>query len=418
MNAVVICPDRRAQVTFLARKQPLALVPVLGPSVLSHCLSELADRGVKAVTLLASDRPDRVRQAVGGGERWGLRLEVRAEQREWSVAEARERFGTEHVVLADRLPALPAKPLFTSYGAFFAALQQWLPLARQHRVGAKEIAPGVWAGLRCKVDPTAKLLAPCWLGENVWVRSRASIGPNAVVEDGAVVDHDAEIAQSWIGPWTYVGALTHVNRSLAWADGLLNHASGSFTEVVDMFLLGDLRGDHGFVRSSPWYGRAAALVVALVSSPAVLVAAVKNRGSAEPLFVRRRAIIPTAVAGQTAWREMTYAELHGWSGLLRRWPQLWSIVRGDFTWVGNRPLRREQAAQLETEFEQLWLAAPVGLVSLADTFGCGDVFDDESRAHAGFYAVRADARLDRAVLGKVLRSFFRRPKPQDARKAT
>ena len=81
------------------------------------------------------------------------------------------------------------------------------------------------------------------------------------------------------------------------------------------------------------------------------------------------------------------------------------MTHGDFTWVGNRPLTREQAQQLETEFEQLWLAAPVGFFSLADTFGGGDEFDDEARAHSSFYAVRAGARLDREILWKaILRS--------------
>lgn len=398
MKAVVICPDRRAEVAFLARKHPLALMPVLGASVLFHWLSELADRGVKAVIILASDRPDQVRQAVSRGERWGLNLEVLAEPRELSVAEARSRLNVETVIVADRLPALPEAPLFESYAGFFAALQRWLPLAARHRVGAKEIAPGVWAGLRCKIDPLAKLIAPCWLGENIWVHARATVGPNAVVEDSAVVDHDAEVTQSWVGPWTYVGALTNVSRSLAWADGLLNHENGSFTEIADMFLLGDLRGAHGFARSSPWYGRVAALVVAIVTSPVVIGAAMKNFGSGQSLFLRKNAVIPTAVVAKASLREMTYSELNGLRGMACRWPQLWNIVRGDFSWVGNRPLQREQVAQLETEFEQLWLAAPLGFVSLADAFGCGNRFDDESRAHSSFYAVRANAQMDRQVL--------------------
>jgi hypothetical protein len=409
MKAVIICPDRRAEVAFLARKTPLVLVPVLGPTLLSHWLTHLADSGVKEVALLASDRPDQVRAAMGRGERWGMKIEVLAEARELSVAEARVRFNLENVVLADRLPALPEAPLFDSSSGFFSALQRWQPLARQHRVGAKEIAPGIWAGLRCKIDSDAKLVAPCWLGENVWIRAHATIGPDAFLEDSALVDHDAEVVRSWVGPWTYVGALTHVNQSLAWADGLLQYASGSFTEIVDMFLLGDLQGGRGFARSSSWYGRLLAFVAAIVSSPLVLLAAIRNSGSGRPLFERKRAVIPTAVTANSALREMDYRELNGFTGLARRWPQLWSIVRGDFTWVGNRPVTREQAAELETEFEQLWLAAPVGFVSLADTFGCGAQFDDAARAHSGFYAVRADGRLDRVVLRWMI--FGASPKP-------
>ena len=398
MKAIVICPDRRANVAFLARKTPLALVPVLGPSVLSHWLAHLAGHGIKEVTLLASDRPDQIRAAAGNGERWGLKIEVVAEAREHSVDEARARFRSQDAYLADRLPTLGNAPLFESYGGFFDALRRWAPLAQNHRLGVKELSPGVWAGLRCRIDASARLIAPCWLGENVWVRAGATVGPNAFIEDSALVDHDAEITQSWLGPWTYAGALTHLNHSLGWADGLLNHASGSFAEIVDAFLLCDLRGGRGLVLSSAWYWRLAALIVGLLTSPILLAAAMRNAGSGQPLFVRKRAIVPTAVGANTTLRENFYAELNGMRGLARRWPQLWSIARGDFTWVGNRPLTREQAVQLETEFEQLWLAAPVGLFSLADKFGCGDRFDDEARAHASFYAVRVGNRLDREVL--------------------
>ena len=397
MKAVVICPDRRAETAFLARKTPLALVPMLGPSLLSHWLTALADEGVKEVTVLASDRPDQVRAAVGRGERWGLKIEVRAEPVEISTGEAQKRFAGEKIILADRLPVLPAAPLFESYAGFFAALKLWLPLAGKQRVGAREIAPGIWAGLRCKIDPTAKLVAPCWLGENTWVRDRATVGPDAFVEDAAMVDHDAEIAAGWIGPRTYVGALTQVRNSLAWADGLLNHANGSFAEIVDAFLLGDLQGEHGFVRSSPWFGQLAALVLLVFTSPLLILAWLKNGGS-KNLFLKKRAVVPTAVTGTQSLREMDYKELGGLCGKWRRWPQLWSIAHGDFTWVGNRPLTRAQAVQLETEFEQLWLASPVGLFSLADTFPVEEDFGDAARAHSSFYAVRACGRLDRQIL--------------------
>ena len=403
MKAVVICPDRRLEVTFLARKTPLALVPALGPTVLAHWLTHLAEKGFKEIVILASDRPDQIRAAVGRGERWGVKLEVRAEALELPVAEAQKRFTAETVVLADRLPALPEKPLFENYAGFFAALKDFLPLAHALRVGAREIAPGIWAGLRCKIDSGAKLTAPCWLGETVWIRDGAVVGPDAFVEDGALVDGHAEVVASWIGPRTYVGALTRVKNSCAWADGLLNHANGSFAEIVDAFLLGDLQGGQGFRRSSPWYGQLAALALLVLTSPVLPVAWLKNRG-AKNLFVKKRAVVPTAVAGAASLREMDYSELDCFCGKWRRWPQLWSVARGDFTWVGNRPLTREQAQQLETEFEQLWLAAPVGFVSLADTFGDGEKFDDETRAHASFYAVRGSARLDREILQKAFLS--------------
>ena len=70
--------------------------------------------------------------------------------------------------------------------------------------------------------------------------------------------------------------------------------------------------------------------------------------------------------------------------------------------MGNRPLTRAQAAALSTDFERLWLDAPVGLVSLADVRGCIDSMSDESRAHSSFYAVQHHLRLDFAILASAL----------------
>src|SRR5206468_11323241 len=83
-------------------------------------------------------------------------------------------------------------------------------------------------------------------------------------------------------------------------------------------------------------------------------------------------------------------------------PQLWNIARGQFTWVGNRPLSPADAAALANEFERLWLAAPIGLVSLADALGCPQAFSDEARAHASYYAVKANWRLDCSIFLRAL----------------
>ena len=116
------------------------------------------------------------------------------------------------------------------------------------------------------------------------------------------------------------------------------------------------------------------------------------------LAVRPRAPDAVAVPGDT----MIYYELIGADVWLRRWPQLWSIVRGQFAWVGNRPLSPEQAGGLANDFERLWLAAPIGLFSLADAEGSAEPFSDEARAHASYYAAEKNWRLDWAVLAHAL----------------
>jgi len=83
-------------------------------------------------------------------------------------------------------------------------------------------------------------------------------------------------------------------------------------------------------------------------------------------------------------------------------PKLWNIFRGEFAWVGNRPLTKAQAALLSNDFERLWLNTSVGLVSLADVRGCIDSLNDESRAHASFYAVQHHWTFDLSILASAL----------------
>ena len=98
---------------------------------------------------------------------------------------------------------------------------------------------------------------------------------------------------------------------------------------------------------------------------------------------------------------------------MRRWPQLLSVGRGDFAWVGNRPLSRNEAGKLTNDFERLWLDAPIGLISQADAEGAPN-FSDDGRAHASFYAVQSNWRLDLTILRKALLRWTRSiGKPQN-----
>jgi hypothetical protein len=67
------------------------------------------------------------------------------------------------------------------------------------------------------------------------------LGPNTVVEDGAFIEPGAAIAQSWIGPDTFVGKFAEITESLASGSTLLNWKTNSVLEVPDPFLLCSLR---------------------------------------------------------------------------------------------------------------------------------------------------------------------------------
>lgn len=267
MKTLLICPAQRPAVARLAEACPLVLVPILGKCVLEYWLEELHLRGRRDVRVIALDRTEQIRAQIGDGSRWGLRVEIIPEVSEPDPVEIRaHRDGyqtasaspsDDDVILMDRLPGLPDFPLFESYEGWFNALQAWQPRAfTPDRIGRREIEPGVSVGLHARVSPSARLIAPCWIGDNVFVGPEAVIGPNAILEDRAFVETGAHIANSVVGPETFVGELTSIQQSLATGGTLINWKTRSCLDVPDEFLLCSLgsrqsppRRARGWVRS-------------------------------------------------------------------------------------------------------------------------------------------------------------------------
>jgi len=407
MNAIIICPADRPEMAFLNRFQPLALVPILGRPVLDLWITELATHGITNIRILAADRPDQIRRYVRQGEAWGIQVVVVPEQRELSADEAQVRHvnatsdpaGPPRIVTLDRLP--PNGPeLWNSTAGWFAALCAQFETASSDRIGIRQHNPGIFVHVRSRLSPGAILKPPCWIGADSWIGPRATIGPYTVIESHSYIDDGAEVAASLIGPGTYVGALTEVRDSLAWKRDLYKISTGSSIQITDGFLLGPVHATLHSGQATSLLARILALLLIAVSFPVLMIAWLR-RPQGQPLFVPHIAV-RTPTADPTQGATILYHGLNGFRGFLRRWPELWMIVRGRFRWVGNRPLSPSQANALNTEYERLWLGVPTGLISLADAEGCDDPYGDEARAHASFFAVRPGWRHRAAILWRTL----------------
>ncbi len=248
MKALLICPAVRPAVPHLAEDAPLALAPILGEGIVSHWIEHLAVLGARHVQVIAADRTDQVRAVLGDGARWGVRLDVISTSVEPSIAEAVARYrpanaagwiaAPNDVVVMDHLPGCADLPLFESYASWFAALLAWMPRAlTPARVRVTEIRPGIWVGRRAHVSAKAELIAPCWIGDQVFVEPGAIVGPGAIVENRSVIEDEARVTQSWVGPDTFVGPMTALASSLAWGNRLTNWRSDSSLQVPDPFLM-------------------------------------------------------------------------------------------------------------------------------------------------------------------------------------
>ena len=417
MNAVLLCPGERPGLDQLRKAGPLALVPMLGQSLVEHWLDHLARLGAKHVRVLAPDRPDLIRAVVGDGSRWGLQAQVLPERDELTVEHAFAKYSAadvsnsvkspEHVFAGYALPGI--NQAATDYESLIAGLKARLTQIKPtDRIGIREVQPGIWVGLRSKIHPRARVHAPCWIGENAWIGPDAVIGPNSVIEDRVFVDRGAWIEDSLILPETYVGEVVEVRSSIASANRLVHCKTGSAVVVPDEFLLSGLKRAKPLRLGAGWAGRIAAMLLLQVTVPFGVYALVKSSLIGLPAFRRREAVLPFEHEFSGQPRTITYYEMNSTNRWLKRWPQLWNVACGEFSWVGNRPLKPEQANQLKTDFEKLWLNAPLGFVSLADAEFCFDRFDEQSRAHSAFYATCRDWRLDYSILTRFAHLLWRR----------
>ena len=240
----------------LADSKSLVTLPFLGERFICYWLQHLAVEKYKEVRLITTDPVHSIEEYTGTGSRWGLKVEIFHEVRELTPSEARKRYRPAYetdwpaepndVLVADHFPGVQGHKIFESYANWFKGMALWLPqLSASRRVGLREIEPGIWVGRRTKIARTAKLLAPCWIGDHVRIGPDSVIGPMAFLEDQVVVEERSMIVNSWVGPETFVGTLTELKDSLAWGTLLINWKTGSHTQVIDPFLLTSLADEKG-----------------------------------------------------------------------------------------------------------------------------------------------------------------------------
>ncbi|HXC98309.1 MAG TPA: sugar transferase [Verrucomicrobiae bacterium] len=417
MNAILICPAERPVTRFLAQTAPFAALHAFAKPLVVYWLENLAALGARCVLILAADRPEQIRALVGDGSRWGLNVEVLDESRELSADEARAKYCPNpsrclpqplDVSVMDHFPGLPEHPLFKSYANWFDGLRALLPcVTASKRNDACEVKPGVWVSPRARVSSGAELRAPCWIGPHTVIAADTVIGPMAVIEDRVMVEPGVEIANSSIAPETFVGRLTELKNSVADGSILINWRSASCTRVPDTFLLCSLAKRRHTIKSSNLFARLLALFVMILTLPVALLPILWAAIRKQPAFRPHIAVRPFHSTEPGTMATLVFHELFCGGRFLRVWPQLWNIFKGDFAWVGNRPLSPGQVADLSNDFERLWLAAPIGLFSLAQAEGAIDSL--ETRACASLYALQANWRLDLSIIARAFVSATKRP---------
>lgn len=404
-RVLLICPDPTPAIDAVTGGLPLALATFLGKPLIEHALEGLARAGASHVRILASDRPSDIRAYLLSGTAWGLAIELIPEASELTPEAAAEKhaaFLPDTTLPLSSLPQAPHIPLLPDPAAWHRARIDLLPILAPTQIGTHSPADGIWLGLKARVDPSAKLSPPCWIGPNSIIRARASIGPNAFIESDSLVDSDASVSNSTVDCRTYLGSMTKLDHSIASGASLLNWQNGSLTKFTDAFLLSPLAPPTESASSFP--ARALALLALFLSSPILIPAAITAALSRKPLFLPHSAALPSDPG--SPHRSISYLSMPPLGTRFERWPFLWRIVTGHFAWTGNPPLTPSEAASLTGEFESLWLHSPPGLFTAPEAEGCSPPWDDAARAHAALFASRPSTAWRWKLIRRGLRRFL------------
>jgi NDP-sugar pyrophosphorylase family protein len=402
MKGILICRDS-VDARNLGLKTSPALASFFGRPLLCHWIDHLVAIGATELTIIAVEAPDQIRQHVGAGEAWGVRIDVDPARTIPSTEDLNARLAGAakllpcpyQVVDVCGLPNSGIENIFESAESYFTAARCWLAHAHKNRVAMKELSPGIWVSTRSHVSTKATLIAPCWISDYATISDNAVVGPMAFVEPHVIVGKGAVLSNSIAQANTYIGDETDVQNSIASGSCLTNWKTNSKVQVPDPFILGDVREQFQPLNLT---GRLAALLTLAATTVLVSPMLAYSTVLGQRTLTTREFVRPNGTIG--VYREYVFG-----SGFFRRWPQLWNVVTGDFTWFGNRPLSRQQAASLRTDLDKLWLAASPGLFSQGDAFACWDIATDEARAHAAFYSVRRDRGLNLRILHGVVQHW-------------
>jgi hypothetical protein len=402
MKTVLICPSGES-VSACFEGRNFVEIPFLGKSILERWLEYLSGMGRSQVIILAIEFPERIREMVHRGERWGLQLEVIPERKELSIVEVKDKYNLrqeDEVIRLDHLPTIEDENNLTeTYDGLCKASNLLLKsLNLKDRIGLKQWQPGVWVGLRTKISARTKITPPCWIGNDVHISAESVIGPDVIIEDRCLVEGNNEIAKSIIFPETFIGPGVDVTNSIVNGNTIVNVQTASVLQVPNSYIVSSLSKARNRNIKPSVLGRVAAFFVMLLSLPAALIYILISRLRYKNCFTSRVAVRPNPNSLYPWEGTLVYYELKCANRILKRWPQLINVILGEFSWVGNPLLSPSEAVWLTTEFDRLWFSVSSGIISLSDAEDCVEGLSYEARAHAAYYSVQRNVKMDLAIL--------------------
>jgi hypothetical protein len=159
-----------------------------------------------------------------------------------------------------RLSALLANRRRYRFSGYFNPLahpRDFRRLARESLLGrsairpvGEESGPSIWMGEGARVERSAKIFPPAFIGQNSYIAASCTITAASAVERDCEIDCGTIVEDSCIFPATYVGMGLSVRQSLVGARKMFHLGRDVEVEMHDPRLIGSLPASNHFARAA------------------------------------------------------------------------------------------------------------------------------------------------------------------------
>ncbi len=292
------------------------------------------------------------------------------------------------------------------------------------------VEPGIWLSRNVKMHPTARIVAPVYIGPDCDIGKRAKLGPNAVIGQRCVIDRHSVISNALVCPNTFVGQSLELDHVVADGNQLINTRIGSRVTITDTFILGNIARGSSPLRLTGLLEQALAGALLLPLLPLLLaVCLIRRLALPGPVFHTAPIVnLPTAddpavwrqsrLIGFRAFTEEAEPQRatacmlirsHGCRELLGAClPVLINVCLGRCHFVGLPPRTRQQIETLPEQWRTHYLNSKCGAIT-ETLVNCGPQPSlDERFAAEAVYAVSAGFVYDIKLLGRYFKKCMGR----------
>lgn len=385
MRAVIVEREVAAGLAPLLESRPAALLPVANRPLIDLQLEALAAVGVRTVDLYLRTHPERVREHVQEGARWGVKVRyhsVRAPERclapglAWvpgdeavialaldllwsaeSLARQRARAGNGLRVVVDarvgRLPIYLWQPGGAHALAECDSVEGWQCLdgprgyvaanrALLQRLGEtphveQSFPNGLYLGAGAQIADSAKISGPVLVGASTRVEERATVGQDAVIGAGCLIDEGAEIDASVVLPGSYVGPSALLRYKIVDGGWLIDVRSGQATFIDDPVLVGSCaRREREALPGKRLAMRVAAFAGLLAAVLPVVLWGLGRALRGRPVAIREERFVSGGrdLTGRVLPRTLRLWSLASGRAAWRHLPWLLAVLRGELALLG------------------------------------------------------------------------------------